>query len=165
VSFVVGLRRVLDPLARSVDRVMLDIDVGETVGTKIGLECYFEGNRQPGREPRWGAFLDSLVLQDLCRADKREALLAYPGYIDQNAPGVPWPAALLRTSQLLGGRSLSTLVRSLHQVKFVYRPDGPLEANAYLAGNHHWHTPASRSPSVRPQERSATTCHPPRSAG
>lgn len=139
------LREVLDPLASSVDRVLLDIDAGETVGAKIGLECYFDGNRQPGREPRWGAFLDSLVRQGLCTADKREALLAYSGYVDQNAPGVPWPAALLRTSQLLGGRSLSTFVRSLHHVKIVYRPGEPLEAKAYLAGNHHWHTPASGS--------------------
>jgi hypothetical protein len=160
-----GLRNVLDPLARSVDRVLLDIDVGETVGAKIGLECYFDGNRQPGREPRWDALLNSLVLQGLCTADKREALLAYSGYVAQNAPGVPWPGALVRTSQLLGGRSLSTFVRSLHHVKIVYRPGEPLEAKAYLAGNHHWHTPASRASSVRPRERSATTCRPPQSSG
>jgi hypothetical protein len=140
-----GLRGVLDPLSRSVDRVLFDIDVGETVGAKIGLECYFDGNRQPGREPRWGAFLDSLVLQGLCTADKRDALLAYSGYVDQYEEGVPWPAALQRTSRLLGGRSLSTFVRSLHHVKVVYQPGEPLEAKAYLAGNHHWHTPASRS--------------------
>jgi hypothetical protein len=140
-----GLRGILDPLSRSVDRVLLDIDVGESVGAKIGLECYFDGNRQPGREPRWGAFLDSLVRQGLCTADKREALLAYAGYVDQNAHDVPWPAAILRTSQLLDGRSLSTFVRSLHHVKVVYRPGEPLEAKAYLAGNHHWHTSASRS--------------------
>ena len=79
------LRDVLEPMARSVDRVLLDIDVGETVCPKIGLECYFDGNRQPGREPRWGAFLNSLVLNGLCTADKREALLAYPGYVDENA--------------------------------------------------------------------------------
>jgi hypothetical protein len=159
------LRGVLDPLARSVDRVLLDIDVGESVGAKIGLECYFDGNRQPGREPRWGTFLNSLVLQGLCKVDKREALLAYPGYVDQNLEGMPWPAALRRASQLLGGRSLSTFVRSLHHVKIVYRPGDLPEAKAYLAGNHHWHTPTSRSTSVRPQERSATTCHPPQSSG
>jgi len=160
-----ALRGVLDPLARSVDHVLLDIDVGETVGAKIGLECYFEGNRQPGRESRWGAFLNSLVLQGLCTADKREALLAYPGYFDQNAEEVPWPAVLRRASQLLGGRALSTFVRSLHHVKIVYRPGGPLEAKAYLAGNHHWHTPTSGSSSVRPQERNATTCPPLKSSG
>ena len=30
---------------------------------------------------------------------------------------------------------------SLHYVKIVYQPGEPLEAKAYLAGNHHWHTP------------------------
>jgi hypothetical protein len=53
------LRGVLEPLARSVDRVALAIDVGDAVRPKIGLECRFDGNRQPRREPRWGAFLDS----------------------------------------------------------------------------------------------------------
>jgi hypothetical protein len=144
-----ALRRVLEPLFRSVDRVLLDIDVGETVGAKVGLECYFEGRRQPRREPRWGAFLDSLVRQGLCTAGKREALLAYPGYSGQNAKDVTWPAALRRASQLLGGRSSSTFVRTLHHVKIVYQPGRPLEAKAYLAANHHWHTPGSSS--VRPQ--------------
>jgi hypothetical protein len=146
-----ALRGVLEPLSRSVDRVLLDIDVGETVGAKVGLECYFEGNRQPRREPRWGAFLDSLVRQGMCTAGKRTALLEYPGYVDQNAEGVAWPTALRRTSQLLAGRSLSTFVRSLHHVKIVYHPGRPLEAKAYLAVNHHWHTPVSGSSSVRPQ--------------
>ena len=154
------LRGVLEPLARSVDRAVLAIDVGDAVRPKIGLECYFYGNRQPRREPRWGAFLNSLVLSGLCTADNREPLLTYPGYVDEAAQTVPWPAALRRASQLLGGRSLSTLVRSLHHVKIVFRPGEPLEAKAYLAGNHHWHTPASRSSSVPPQEGNATTRRP-----
>ena len=137
------LRGVLEPLASSVDRMALAIDVGDAVRPKIGLECSVDGNRQPRRKPRWGAFLNSLVLSGLCTEDKREALLAYPGYVDEAAHTVPWPAALRQASQLLGGRSLSTFVRSLHHVKIVYRPGEQLEAKAYLAGNHHWHTPAS----------------------
>jgi hypothetical protein len=136
---------VLEPLARLVDHVYLDIDVGETVHHKIGLECYFDGNRQPRTEPRWGVFLDSLVREGLCTTDKRDALLAYPGYVDENAEGISWPRALRRASQLLGGRSLSTFIRSLHHVKIVYQPGEGLEAKAYLAVNHHWHTPAPRA--------------------
>jgi hypothetical protein len=135
---------VLEPIASLVDYVCLDIDVGETVHHKIGLECYFDGIKQPRTEPRWGVFLDSLVRDGLCTADKRDALLSYPGYVDENAEGIPWPAALRRASHLLGGRSLSTFIRSLHHVKVVYQPGEGLEAKAYLAVNHHWHTPALR---------------------
>jgi hypothetical protein len=135
---------VFEPIARLVDRVCLDIDVGETVHRKIGLECYFGGNKQPRTEPRWGVFLDTLVRDGLCTADKRDALLAYPGYVEEEAEGIPWPRALRRASHLLGGRSLSTFIRSLHHVKVVYRPDEGPEAKAYLAVIHHWHTPALR---------------------
>jgi hypothetical protein len=34
-------------------------------------------------------------------------------------------------------------IRSIHYVKIVYQLGERLEAKAYLAGNHHWHTPAS----------------------
>jgi hypothetical protein len=133
------LRGILE-LARSVDYTWLDLDVGETVHHKMGLECYFERHRQPWHEPRWATFLDALVQNGLCTAVKRDALLAYAGYTDENSQDVPWPAALRRASQLLDGRSLSTFVRTLHHVKIVHRPGEPLEAKAYLAANHHWHT-------------------------
>jgi hypothetical protein len=135
---------VLEPIAHLVDYVCLDIDVGESVLRKIGLECYFDGIKQPRTEPRWGVFLDSLVRDGLCTADKRDALLAYPGYVDENTEGIPWPRVLRRASHLLGGRSLSTFIRSLHHVKVVYQPGERLEAKAYLAVIHHWHTPALR---------------------
>lgn len=133
---------VLEPIARLVDRVYLDIDVGETVHRKIGFECYFDGNKQPKAEPRWGVFLDSLVRDGLCTTDKRNALLVYPGYVNENTEGIPWPRALRRASQMRGGRSLSTFIRSLNWVKIVYQPGDGLEAKAYLTVNHHWHTPA-----------------------
>jgi hypothetical protein len=139
------LRGILEPMARLVDHVYLDIDVGETVHPKIGLECHFDGNKQPTIEPRWGIFLDSLARDGLCMADKRDALLAYPGYVDENAEGPPWPAALRRASQLLCGRSLSMFIRSIHYAKIVYQPGEPLEAKAYLAGHHHWHMPPSQN--------------------
>jgi hypothetical protein len=132
---------VFEPIASLVDYVCLQIDVGETVHRKIGLECYFDGKKQPRTEPRWGVFLDSLVRDGLCTAEKRDALLGYPGYVDENAEGITWPRALRRASQLFGGRSLSMYIRSLNHIKIVYQPGERLEAKAYLAVNHHWHTP------------------------
>jgi hypothetical protein len=137
-----ALLDVLGPVARMVDRVCLAIDAGETVHPKVGLECYFDGNQQPKTEPRWLALLDHLVANGLCIPEKRDALLAYPGYADENTSTVSWPEAPRKASRLLGGRSLSTLIRTLHHVKISYQPDQPPEAKAYLAANHHWHTPA-----------------------
>ena len=108
---------VLELIARLVDRVYLGIDVGETVHRKIGLEGDVDGEKPRRTELRWGIFLDSLVRDGLCTADKRDALLAYPGYVDENTEGIPWPRELRRASHLFGGRSLSTFIRSLHWVK------------------------------------------------
>ena len=91
-----------------------------------------------------GRFLDSLALNGLCTSDKREALLAYPGYVDEATRDMPWPA--LASSQLLGGRSLSTFVRSPPRQDRV--PAWRAARSQGLPGsNHHWHTPA---PGLRP---------------
>jgi hypothetical protein len=82
-------------------------------------------------------------MNGLCTPEKREALLVYPGYVDETTATVPWPEAPRRASRLLDGRSLSTFVRSLHHVKISYQPGERPEAKAYLAANHHWHTPSS----------------------
>ena len=127
------LRGVLEPLARSVDRAVLAIDVGDAVRPKIGLECRFDGKRQPRREPRWGALLDSLALNGLCTSDKREALLAYPATSTRPRRDMPWPAAL-RQELATARRALAEHVRTIaHHVKIVYRPGEQLEAKAYLA--------------------------------
>ena len=120
----------------------MNIDMSLVVQSKIGIMCYFEGRRQPGPEPWWPILLDHLVRNGLCTARKRDALLAYPGYTDENTPGVTWPETLRGASRLLGGRTVSTFVRSLHHVKLVHEPGRPVEAKAYLAANHHWHTSA-----------------------
>lgn len=140
-----GLRAVLDPLLRLVDVVALDVDVGESVRGKIGFECYFRKNRQPSREPRWETFLDFLVGEGLCTKRKRDALLAYPGHLEEKAP-VPWPEALIRASALLGPRHVSAFTRTLNHVKVVYEPGKPPEAKAYLAGNHLWRSAVTRGP-------------------
>ncbi len=135
-------RAALTPLHRMVDAVALNVDVGVTVHDKLGFECYFHKNRQPAREPRWKAFLDSLVREGLCTTRKRDALLAYPGHVEEGA-AAPWPGALSRVSALLGPCHVSAFARTLHHVKVVYEPGRPLEAKAYLAVNHLWRAPGS----------------------
>jgi hypothetical protein len=131
---------VLERFGRQADRIGLAIDVGETVGPRIGLECFLGG---PIRSlPRWRPFLDELVEAGLCRPDKRAALLRYPGYLDDRGGRDLWPEHLLRVSSFLEARVRSVVCRWLHHVKLSYEAGRPLEAKAYLAARHMWVRPA-----------------------
>lgn len=118
-------------LSRQVDRVDLDLDVGEVLLPKIGLECYFDPARQPQTEPRWRLFLDFLVQSGLCHPAKRDGLLGYPGYTRQKDQPL-WSDHLQITASLLDNHCESIIFRGLHHIKIVYQPDGSLEAKAYL---------------------------------
>jgi len=104
-----------------VDRIdLVDLDVvNDRVGSQVGLECIFD--RQPPREPRWGAFLDALVARELCAPAWRDAVLAWPGYCNP-APG-PLPSLPDR---------LALLKRRVSHLKVVYRLLHPPEAKVYL---------------------------------
>ncbi len=128
---------VLKTLTQMVDTVALNVDVGTSVHDKLGFECYFHKKRQPAREPRWSAFLDFLVREGLCTIRKRDALLVYPGHVEEDEVE-SWPGALRRASALLGPGHVSAFARTLHHVKIVCDPEKPLEAKAYPAGNHLW---------------------------
>ncbi len=130
------LEAFVSELSSWVDRVDLDLDVGDTILPKIGLECYF--NRQPQFEPRWQLFLDRLVETGLCIPAKRDAILAYPGYSHERSNRELWPSNLLRVSNLLRSRVSSIFIRQLNHVKIVYQPDIPLEVKAYLSAGYYW---------------------------
>ena len=132
------LQALVDGLATFVDRIVLDIDVADRLSGKLGFECYFTDFRQPGEEARWRTLFDHLVDEDLCRPEQREALLAYPGFVDQAQSAGVWPSHLAAAASLLGPRASSGMARVLHHVKIAYRPGEPLEAKAYLGGTHHW---------------------------
>ncbi len=127
---IVELKNVLDRLSNFVDRIDLDIDVGEVVFPKIGLECYLKN--QPDFEPRWLSFLNYLVETELCQPQKRNALLDYPGYIRASRDRELWPINLLKLSSFLGAQYEQVLFRGLHHIKVVYQTEQPLQAKAYL---------------------------------
>jgi hypothetical protein len=142
---IVELKNVLDPLSNFVDRIDLDIDVGEVILPKIGLECYLKN--QPDFEPRWQLFLNHLVEMGLCLPQKRNALLDYPGYIRESRDRELWPTNLLKLSSFLGEQSERVLFRGLHHIKVVYQSEPPfegkqpLQAKAYLYASQNLMTP------------------------
>lgn len=119
------------------DRVTLDIDVGESVGPKVGLELFLDDPPGPA-QPRWERLLGHLVEQGLCVPGKAEAALAWVGHANARAQRHLWPETFLRASDELGGRGLSMFVRKLSHLKVVHRPERPLEAKVYLENLHRW---------------------------
>lgn len=61
-------------LSARCDYGVVDVDLSPGVGRAIGLECHFDGRRQPVAEPRWAALLDLLGAS----AARRDALLEAP---------------------------------------------------------------------------------------
>jgi hypothetical protein len=134
------LQRLLRQLEGRVDRLALDLDMSTSVLPKVGLECYLI--RDDGAQAqRWSPFLDSLVEGGIALEPKCRALLDYPGLADFRRDGARWPAALRRTSELLGSAAISVFWRGIHHVKLVLEPGQPAEAKAYLSVNHRWVTP------------------------
>jgi hypothetical protein len=116
----------LGPLLEGADRYHLSLDFGEELLPRIGVECGWR--RLPHRDPRWRRFLDRLVWAGLATAEKRDAVLAWPGY------DTPWSAPRLWPARALGRGGY--LVRSLSHVKLVSLAEGEPEAKAYLLFQH-----------------------------
>jgi hypothetical protein len=105
-----------------VERLHLSFDVMDAILPRIGIEGSFP--RQPSREPRWAAFFERLVRRGLCSPEKRDAVLAWPGYDTFWTAPERWPVAEL------GPRGFC--VRALSHLKVVCRPDREPEVKAYL---------------------------------
>jgi Rps23 Pro-64 3,4-dihydroxylase Tpa1-like proline 4-hydroxylase len=138
-------------IATYVDRIDLDLDIGETgVASRIGLECYLF--QQPKFQPKWQAFLDYLVNAELCLPQKREALLSYPGHVREKNHRTQWPTHLLNLSKFLGNNHESVFMRGLHHIKLVYQDERVQEAKAYCWVTHQMVSRQS-VPSLRDSQR------------
>ena len=123
-------------LSELVDEIGLDVEIGDRVYPRIGLECYFE--KQSFSEPRWEVFLDRLVNQGLCTVAKKDALLAWPGFCQKAERLELWPPNLIWGDIFIGSKAFSIFSRTIYEIKIVYNPGEPLLAKAYLVFGHDW---------------------------
>jgi len=131
------LKTIVPTLSDLVDRLsFLDIDVGETIHAKIGLECFFA--KPPKDEARWSLFFDYLVEKGLCSAAKRDAIMMWPGSFQKDTDPALWPTHLNWGDAFLGDKAVSVFFRRISHIKIVYQPDVPLEAKGYLGFGHRW---------------------------
>jgi len=130
------LEILMQQLSALVDRITVCLDVGQQIYPQIGLECIFI--QQPPHESRWAVFLDYLVEHNLCEPRKREALLNWPGQSNPVNSMAPWPKQLIAASLLEPKKRFTAFERRLSHIKVVWKPQGHLEAKAYLWFEHKW---------------------------
>lgn len=135
---ITKIEAIVSKLSGLFDRIVLALDVGDSIFPNLGLECFLSRQSQP--DPRWQLPLDYFVETGICLPTKRDAILAYPGYSHERSNRELWPGELLRMSHLFGPRVRSVLVRAINHIKLVYKPNSPLTAKAYLVASHHWVT-------------------------
>jgi hypothetical protein len=144
------LERRLASLVRGAESVILDVDVGETVLPTLGLECFAGEDGDPDLVDRWARFLDPLVECELCRPERRQALLDWALVLRESE--VPdWPAHLKEASEFVGTEVEGSVVRAVNHVKLGWGPHG-LRAKGSLRVQHRWrpvHSPASSTTSPR----------------
>lgn len=117
----------ITPLFAGVERLHLSFDVApEGILPRIGLEGSFP--HLPRREPRWKKLFGRLTERGLCSPEKRDAVLAWPGYETFWTAPAAWPV------EAVGARGLC--VRGLSHVKVLCHPDREPEAKAYLSFSH-----------------------------
>ena len=119
-----------DPVA------MLDLDVGETVMPRIGVEFY--QRRQAESQPHWRAFFARLLQLELGNEEKSAALLAWPGYTQERSGKDVWSENLHLGDVLFRGMAKSIFWRNLNHIKLSYQPGQAPEAKAYLGFGHNW---------------------------
>ena len=126
----------LDRLFPLVDGITLALDVGASVGSRLGLECVVRERSVPG--PRQTALLNLLVELDCCTAAERDALVAWPRVIGPPQSRAPWPAALIVTDIARPANGLCGISSALNHVKLEVVDEEPLRAKAYLYFHTRW---------------------------
>ena len=128
------LQALLDELSAFAGHFDLNVDLGESLGPKVGIECYFptDGGQQDGLQ-RAG---DYLVNKGLCTPEKAQGLVRYCGFSLQGNHAGVWPAELSALASAAGGGALSSFHRFVHHLKIVYQAGLGLSAKAYLGMEH-----------------------------
>ncbi|MDA2926462.1 hypothetical protein MYX78_04395 [Acidobacteria bacterium AH-259-G07] len=114
---------------RLADVCSLNLDVGDEISPKVGVEIHFD--KQPASSRNWETVLDYLVDETLCTFAKRNALLNWPAY---SIPSSSDSCQLLfgKASSFLGSRAGLVLIRLLNHIKLVYIPGCVVQAKAYF---------------------------------
>lgn len=112
------VEKLVSSLAPYVDGIILDIDIGEQIYPRIGIEGIYLTRYQACVNGQWQSLLDYLTSQGSCATETRDALLKYSGYT------------------LVKPLHQRIYVRGLNHIKLVYQSGQPLAAKIYFGAMH-----------------------------
>ena len=97
-------------------RMVVDVDIGRDLSPSFGLEVGFPRRVGPLMHAGWPDLLTCIVALGLCTADKRDALLAFPG-----------------EPSLTAAADTARVRRQINHIKLTVVDGQAIEAKAYLA--------------------------------
>lgn len=112
------VEKLVSSMSPYVDNIILDIDIGEQIHPRIGIEGIYLTRYQACVNGQWQSLLDYLTSQGLCAKETRDALLKYSGYT------------------LAKPLHQRIYVRGLNHIKLVYQPGQPIAAKIYFGAMH-----------------------------
>lgn len=131
-----ALEALIAEVAPLTDRILINLDMSDTMHGKLGLECYLDHDAD--LRTRLPTFLGYLRERGLCTDVKANALAAWYGLTHERWCRDAWPADLRDHAGRPDSRHSGGFMRTLHHVKLVFDPPRPLQAKAYLASRFGW---------------------------
>lgn len=131
------------------DRVVVCLDIGNRIGANVGLECFIDDQSNKNRS--WSAVFDHFVEKDLCKTDKRDQILSWPGFMRPGSNSAKyWPDNLIIESMMRPENHFSCIYRRISHIKINYYPNKAIGLKAYFGAVHLWVTsPENSQPNVK----------------
>jgi len=123
------LNQTINEISKYSSRLILHINIGEKIDSKVGIECSFAEDKYH-LQNEWKNLFDYLENKGLCIREKREALLDFPGVAQENDDEFNFETYMV-APKIDHNNYSSALVRYLSHIKIVYKPNEGFEAKAY----------------------------------
>lgn len=112
--------RILENVIGTDGPVVLNLDVGEQIGARIGIEVSYDSPAD------WPGFFDRATAVGYATPDEVAAVLAWPGDLPFGED------AFQRELSRAAGKPVTRLIKRLNHVKLVVGPEGEVRGKTYL---------------------------------
>ena len=118
------LQTVIDKYTNVTDKLVLHLDVGEGIGSKVGIEIFKSENN-------WPVLFKSMSTAGFCTSNEASRVLNWPGNLPLTNDH--FRASLSKAMK----RDVRLLIKRINHVKFVSTTSGDIETKAYLYFGYH----------------------------